>query len=256
MVMTTCQELISHRWSETGVVMRDGSLWTPCLDCFEGLRSEHDSHSVIASLIHNAFAPIFRSGVQLDLVNDIDAVCKMVTLEIKQDYSLDDLNLKPGDVVVDIGAHKGVVSCYLAKRYPGIKVYAYEPLEDNYLALVENIKRNGVDVEANHFAVTGDGREVTLHYSNGNTGGANIYGGGYEPVKHIGSVKFADVLGRFEKIALLKIDCEGAEYELDPNLLDHVSHLRGEFHGSYGNADALLEEVNKHVKDSLVSRQS
>ena len=235
--------------------MRDGSLCTPCLDCFEALRCEHDSHSVIASLIHNAFAPIFRSGVQLDLVNDIDAVCKMVTLEIKQDYNLDDLDLKSGDVVVDIGAHKGVVSCYLAKRYPGIKVYAYEPLEDNFNALLENIALNGVEVEANHCAVTGDGRDVTLYYSNGNTGGANIYGGGYEPVKHIGSVKFADVLGRFEQIALLKIDCEGAEYELDLNLLDRVKHLRGEVHGSYGNADALIEQFKRHVTDCLVSRQ-
>ena len=52
MVMTTYQELISHRWSETGVLIRDGSLWTPCLDCYEGLRCEHDSDSVIASLIH------------------------------------------------------------------------------------------------------------------------------------------------------------------------------------------------------------
>ena len=43
---------------------------------------------------------------------------------------------------------------------------------------------------------------------------------------------------------------------LDVNLLDHVEHIRGEFHNSYGNADELLEKVRQHVKDSLVSRQN
>lgn len=254
--MKDYQEVINHRWSETGVVLQNNYVLTPCLDCNDALLCQVNSGVVDYVIIPNAFAPVFENGIELDLVDDIDAVCKMVTLEIKKDYDLDNLNLKAGDVVVDIGAHKGVVSCYLAKRYPGIKVYAYEPLEDNYLALVENIRRNGVDVEANHCAVTGDGRDVTVHYSNGNTGGANIYGGGYEPVKTIGSVKFADVLGRFEQIALLKIDCEGAEFELDVNLLDRVEHIRGEFHNSYGNADELLEKVRQHVKDSLVSRQN
>ena len=253
--MKDYQEVINHRWSETGVILRNGYILTPCLDCNDALLCMVNNGLVDYAIIPNGFAPVFDNGIALDLVEDIDAVCKMVTLEIKQDYNLDDLDLKSGDVVVDIGAHKGVVSCYLAKRYPGIKVYAYEPLEDNFNALLENIALNGVEVEANHCAVTGDGRDVTLYYSNGNTGGANIYGGGYEPVKHIGSVKFADVLGRFEQIALLKIDCEGAEYELDLNLLDRVKHLRGEVHGSYGNADALIEQFKRHVTDCLVSRQ-
>jgi FkbM family methyltransferase len=251
------KEIFGHRWSETGVILRDSSVLTPCLDCYDALWCKRKESGIVDyQIIPNGFAPVFDNGIVLDLVKDNDAVCKMVTLEIKQDYDLDNLDLKPGDVVVDIGAHKGVVSCYLAKRYPGIKIYAYEPLIDNYLALVENAILNDADIEAYNFAVTGDGRDVTLHYSNGNTGGANVYGGGYEPVKQVKSVKFADVLGRFERIALLKIDCEGAEFELDPNLLDNVDAVRGEFHGSYGNADALFAEVKRRVKNSLVSRQS
>lgn len=255
--MNEFDEIVTHNWSETGVIMRDGSIWTPCLDCYDALRCFTEKNGVVNYwILPNGFAPVFSNGIELDLVKDKDAVCKMVCLEIAQDYSLDDLDLKPGDVVVDIGAHKGVVSCYLAKRYPGIKIYAYEPLDDNYNALVENAILNGVEIEAHNVAVTGDGRDVTLHYSNGNTGGANIFGGGFEPTKQVESIKFADVLGRFERIALLKIDCEGAEFELDPNLLDHVGAIRGEFHGSYGNADALIEEVKRHVKNSLLSRQS
>jgi FkbM family methyltransferase len=255
--MTGYKEIFGHRWSETGVILRDGSVLTPCLDCYDALWCKRKDNGVVDyHIVTDGFAPVFDNGISLDLVKDNDAVCKMVTIEIKQDYDLDDLDLKAGDVVVDIGAHKGVVSCYLAKRYPGIKIYAYEPLDDNFDALCENAMLNGADMEAYNLAVTGDGRDVTLHYSNGNTGGANIYGGGYEPEKQVKSVRFADVLGRFERIALLKIDCEGAEFELDPNMLDNVNAIRGEFHGSYGNADVLFAEVRRRVKNSLVSRQS
>lgn len=253
----TYEQLASHRWARTGLTMSDGSLWCPCLDCYDAARCIKDGERMgVTHIIQNGFAPKFDSGVELDLVNDVDGISKIVCMEIKRDYYLDDLGLVAGDVVIDIGAHKGIVSCYLAKRYPDINVYAYEPLIDNVEALKENARRNGVNIEVNNLAVTGDGRDVMIHYSNDNTGGANIFSGGDKPVKHVKSAKFEDVLGRFEKIALLKIDCEGAEYELDPKLLSNVMNLRGEFHNTYGDAEALLAKVRQYVKNSLVSKQN
>jgi FkbM family methyltransferase len=69
-----------------------------------------------------------------------------------------------GDIVVDVGAHVGVVSIYLAKKYPFIKVYAIEPDPLNYACLKRNIELNGVmNVIAVNKAVTGDGQERTLY---------------------------------------------------------------------------------------------
>jgi len=71
---------------------------------------------------------------------------------------------REGDTVVDIGAHVGAVSIYLARKYPFIKVYAIEPDPLNYACLKRNIELNGViNVTAINKAVSGDGKKRTLY---------------------------------------------------------------------------------------------
>lgn len=48
--------------------------------------------------------------------------------ELWQDiYGLDAIPFQPGDCVIDIGAHIGLVSMYLAKRWPFLRIHAFEP---------------------------------------------------------------------------------------------------------------------------------
>jgi tRNA A58 N-methylase Trm61 len=51
---------------------------------------------------------------------------------------------REGDTVVDVGAHIGVFSIYLAKKFPFIKVYAVEPDPVNHNHLERNIELNRV----------------------------------------------------------------------------------------------------------------
>jgi len=162
--------------------------------------------------------------------------------------------LKPGDVIIDIGAHKGIVSCYLAKKYPGIKVIAFEPNEENYNAMIENIERNKVEgITAELCAVTKNGRNVTVSTDKNNSGGGMIFDGGDVP-----STTLENVFKSYgiDRVALLKIDCEYAEYEIlpsAPDLLDKVDHIRGEFHGSRHEIDELLKFTRLHVPDTKVT---
>lgn len=85
----------------------------------------------------------------------------------EKDYYLTQMAvLRPGDVVVDIGAHVGVVSLYLAKKYPFIKVYAVEPEPLHFACLERNIAMNGAtNVIAINKAIAGrsDGQARTLY---------------------------------------------------------------------------------------------
>ena len=235
-----------HKWTNIGLWNKDGSMSIPCADCNDELRG-----SVV---IKDGFAPVFESGVTLDLVPDTDGVTKIVTREIKTDYDLDNLDLKPGDVVLDIGAHKGIVSCYLAKRYPGVAVLAYEPNEANYKALLENIQRNGIEnVKPYLAAVTKDGRGVNVYARDDNSGGGVLQGAGNIP-----SVTLQQIFDehKLERVALVKSDCEGSEFEIFENagtVLDRIDHVRGEFHAGAGDIDALLKMVQQHVPDSHVT---
>ena len=97
--------------------------------------------------------PSSRSGLS-------DAVRRM-----EDDYYLTQMAVfRRGDTVVDVGAHVGVVSIYLARMYPFIKVYAVEPDPLNYGCLKRNIELNGVtNVTAINKAVSGDGQKRTLY---------------------------------------------------------------------------------------------
>jgi FkbM family methyltransferase len=91
-----------------------------------------------------------------------DALRRMET-----DYYLSQTAIfRDGDTVVDVGAHVGVVSIYLAKKYPFIRVYAVEPEPMNFECLRRNIELNGVtNVTAINKAVSGDGQKRTLYVS-------------------------------------------------------------------------------------------
>jgi FkbM family methyltransferase len=96
-----------------------------------------------------------RSGIE-------DAIWRM-----QNDYYLTQTAVfREGDTVIDVGAHVGVVSIYLAKKFPFLKVYAIEPNPSSYVCLKRNIELNGVtNVTALHRAVSEDGQTRIL-YSN------------------------------------------------------------------------------------------
>ncbi len=166
----------------------------------------------------------------------------IISSEINQgDYRLGVIDFQPGDVVIDIGAHVGIISIYLAKKYPGIKVYAYEPIPENHRAFVENIKANDVqNVELEWAAITSDGRDIRMIANlPDNTGGGtaqlkDMLLPNHSYYEDIYSIDAGSLINRFKKIKLLKIDCEGSEHEilhsLYPEDFAKIEYLRGEFH--------------------------
>jgi len=181
--------------------------------------------------------------------SDPDGLEKLLMKECENDYKVDELDLDENSVVVDIGAHVGVVSMTLARKF-GCKVYAYEPNPGNLERLRKNINLNGLSdlITVLPYAITKDGRDVTISTNKDNSGGGNIYSDG----DAVSSLAFDKIIGSFDVIDLLKIDCEGAEYEFLPGAdLSNVKAIRGEFHP--GEGKSLLDEVIKQVPNTKVT---
>ena len=191
-------------------------------------------------------------------------------------YNFDDIDFKEGDIVVDIGGNIGMISIYLAKKYPFLKIYAFEPVRENYENFKENIKLNNIPegiITLYNKAVTKDGRKVAMNINYENKGGSAIsdvfatnYNYSYKNID-VDSITLEEIFKQhnIEHLKLLKIDCEGCEYEILYNtptrILSKISILRGEFHEnpsftSRYNASELEEHCSKYIDNVNVSKLS
>lgn len=185
-----------------------------------------------------------------------DWIENYVLNEIELDYRPDELGLTKDCIVIDIGAHVGTTSLYIAKKY-GCRVWCFEPSPHNYRRLVENIKINNLEdlIIPYHMAVTKDGRDVKIGNDPTNWAANRIYVNDGDPAK---SIAFEDIIKEHPSIDLLKIDCEGAEFEIFENLklLIGVKAIRGEFHSlHYDDIGFLLARVKTIVPNARVTMQ-
>ena len=155
-------------------------------------------------------------------------------------YDFSDIDFRPGDVVVDIGGHVGSVSTWLGKAHPFLRIVTFEPLPPLFALLQRNLERNGVtNVTPLNMAVTGDGRdlEMVAHFGT-NTGGGTAQLRYLDMADHdhfvVPSTTLDRLFGDFgiDRLKLLKIDCEGSEYEVlfSSRRIGDIEHVRGEFH--------------------------
>jgi FkbM family methyltransferase len=88
---------------------------------------------------------------------------------------------KAGEVFFDIGANMGGYSVWAAKRR-GVKVFAFEPMADNYALLCRNLRLNNVDGLAYCLALTDQTKLASIYLSSEIAGGAcNSFGKSISP---------------------------------------------------------------------------
>jgi len=180
-------------------------------------------------------------GLRLSIADGIDShAALIVASELQRDcYRLEAIDFAPGDVVVDVGGHVGLVSCALARWFPFITIYTFEPVPETYRNLVFNLSQNGIaNVRPFPCGLSSDGRTIELAVPATNTGGASCLRRAMVLPRHTvvrsPSRTLDSVFEEYgiDRCKLLKIDCEGAEHEilLGSRCLERVEHLRGEFH--------------------------
>jgi FkbM family methyltransferase len=149
-------------------------------------------------------------------------------------------------LVFDVGAHIGSFA-YLAASSGARSVHAFEPGLDNYELLKLNTSEFGSTVEPHALAVW-NGRTPILGWKPSsdvpNTGGASTH----PTVVGLVRVQAQGLDALIEEYGLpeiLKLDCEGAEYEIIPDSmhLDQIKLIVGEYHPPRTKSQTLFNDL-------------
>jgi FkbM family methyltransferase len=194
-----------------------------------------------------------------------DGICSEI---FNDTYKINKIPFKEGDIVFDIGANIGMVSIFLAKKFPFLKIYSFEALPENYESLLNNIKLNEIhNIKAYNVAVYKDSCKMKFIMRPDNTGGGTMNSLKKELDDHfihdIECKSLDQILNELciDKIKFMKIDCEGSEYDIFYNSkqINKIEYLSSEFHVNqnlkskgYSPID-LLEHLKKHIKCDNIS---
>ena len=157
-------------------------------------------------------------------------------------------------MVIDIGAHIGIFLIYISKKVK--KIFAYEPVPENFSILEQNIKLNRLDNKTKIFnlAVSDSNADSKIYFSQINTAGHSIYekNDKYVTIKSITLKNIFDN-NNIESCDLLKIDTEGSEYRILLNLpkayFDRIKKIHLEHHKfDTGNPNYNCEFLSKFLK--------
>jgi FkbM family methyltransferase len=153
-------------------------------------------------------------------------------VEAKPDL-LYDVPLRPGDVVLDVGAYRGEWAEGMLARHR-CRLYAFEPDPTSFPHLVERLRGHAGAVPC-EYGLGGADREAELALA---AFGSSVFGAdgafGSRTVRIRDVAAVFDELG-LERVDLLKINIEGGEFDLLDRLLgtpwiDRVRLLMVQFH--------------------------
>jgi len=153
----------------------------------------------------------------------------------------DEFRIGEGDTVVDIGAYIGSFAVPAARFARNGVLYAFEPAPANFAQLERNIELNKAgNVRAFNLGIVGADRRITLFLDHMNPASNSIYLRSDQEAAENSVDRDAISLAtlfdreRIPKCHFLKVDCEGAEYEilmsLDPSMLSRIGKIACEVH--------------------------
>jgi len=180
------------------------------------------------------------------------------------DYRLDMIKEKvigysDNPVIVDVGGNVGYFSAFCLTRFPKAKVISVEPIPKNLKLLNTNRQLNpNADWIIKEGAVSGSDGHIIINFDNSDsfTTAASAYdmNAGDDTI-HVRSIHLKKLMEEqnLSRIHILKLDCEGSEYDvlysLSNELLSRIAFITMESHEvdkDRKNNGELLKWFDKH----------
>ena len=187
-----------------------------------------------------------RDGLRIRLRAGSTDIHAFATVWLLEEYSRPGFAPGDGGTIIDIGAHIGLYTAYISRISRDSEILSFEPASANYALLKENVELNSLGrVSTFNLAVAGrsGGRSIFLSedhaahsiYKESGTGEA------------VDCVTLDKIIGDngVERVSMLKLDCEGAEYDIlkgaSDDSFEKIEKICMEYHTGTGDSGMLDE---------------
>jgi len=170
---------------------------------------------------------------------------RMLSYKLNKQYTnFDKLNLKKNSIVIDIGANTGLITQLIEDKYD-CHIDCYEPNQYAFDELQSRFKNNK-KINCYNEAVTEKDSEEKIYYHKNSEINRLKWSTGTSLLKDKSNVdplnfkiiktkSISNIIKKFEVIDLIKIDIEGYEYKIIPELIKNKNKIKKvicELHGN------------------------
>ena len=169
------------------------------------------------------------------------------------------LNIPNAPTIIDVGANAGFFTLFVASRFPGAKVFSFEPIESNFRQLEKNRNLNeGCDIRIFPKSVFSYSGKISMIFdvNDSFTTNARVLRHSEEKTNAI-QVPCVTLPQIFEeqnidRCDLLKMDCEGSEYSILYNCpsecFKKITQMAIEVHKGL-ESNQNMASICKHLRD-------
>lgn len=183
-------------------------------------------------------------GSAVSYLRDEEIIHCIKEIFFENSYDFQTSNQNP--YIIDCGSHIGMSILFFKKKYPNAVIKGFEPDKSNFQLLQKNITEWGFcDVEIINQPVWNSEEDIIFEASGAMGGriGSNSMQSSHQ--YSLSPVRLSSQIDK--KIDFLKIDIEGAEYEIIKDCEDKlhlVQNLFIEFHSTFEEKYKLIEILN------------
>tara|TARA_B100000029_G_scaffold17184_1_gene17617 strand:- start:2622 stop:3398 length:777 start_codon:yes stop_codon:yes gene_type:complete len=190
-----------------------------------------------------------KSGLKIRIRTNSTDLMALTNVWLKNEYEIENYNIEDSDTIIDIGSHIGTFSLLVSQFCNKGKIFCYEPMPDNFQYLLSNLKLNQVkNIFPFNLAVSSDSSKLDMFF-NTDQSGHSIFSNNNKKIT-VDSISLKQIFddNDIKKCKLLKLDCEGSEYQIIENFptdyFNRIENIAMEYH----LADSKPELGKKLIK--------
>ncbi len=191
-----------------------------------------------------------KNGLKIKLRTDSTDIHAFVNVWLVEEYNEKKFEIYDDDTIIDIGGHIGLFTLYVSQFCKKGRIFSFEPIKENFELLYENIQYNNIkNVTAINCPVSDKGKTIKIFFDKDDYAAHSFYGKGKSlEMKAISLIEIFE-MNKIEKCDLLKLDCEGAEYEILNSLSNRYYKKINKICLEYHNYDK--KQNIKNLKEKL-----